>query len=86
MHFSTSARKGGKPRRPHGCSVISTLARRTEVHQLDASLRGQQDVVALHVAVDGLVGVQVLEALTGHRRKPWLRGWRSPPSPPPGSP
>lgn len=45
---------------------------RTKVHQFDPSLRGQQDVVALDVAVDGLVDVQVLEALRGQRFKPPL--------------
>lgn len=79
MHFSASAREGGRCVLPHICSIISMLAGRTEVHQFDASLRGQQDVVPLHVAVDGLVGVQVLEALRGHRSKPWLPGGRSPP-------
>lgn len=35
----------------------------TKVHQFDAPLCRQQDVVAFDVSVDGVVGVQVLEAL-----------------------
>lgn len=35
----------------------------TKIHQFDPSMCCQQDVVALDVAVDGLVDVKVLEAL-----------------------
>lgn len=41
----------------------------TKIHQFDPSVRRQQDVVALDVAVDGLVDVKVLEALRGSERE-----------------
>lgn len=35
----------------------------TKIHKFDPSVRCQQDVVAFDVTVDGLVDMQVLEAL-----------------------
>lgn len=37
--------------------------KRTKVNEFDPSMRRQQDVVAFDVSVDGLVDVQVLQAL-----------------------
>lgn len=36
---------------------------RTKIHKFDPSLRRQQDVIAFDITVDGLVDMQVLEAL-----------------------
>lgn len=40
----------------------------TKIYQFDPPVRRQQDVVALDVAMDGLVDVEVLEALRGKER------------------
>lgn len=46
---------------------ISSFAKRdtslTKIHKFDPSVRRQQDVIAFDVTVDGLVDMQVLEAL-----------------------
>lgn len=40
----------------------------TKIHEFDSSMRCQQDVIAFDVTVDGLVDVQVLEALLGGKK------------------
>lgn len=42
---------------------LSFAENRTKIHEFDPSLRRHQDVVAFDVTVDGLVDMQVLEAL-----------------------
>lgn len=47
----------------------------TKIHQLDSSICGEQDVVALDISMDYSVAVQVLEALMWKSRmwKKWKR-------------
>lgn len=53
-------------------NLLKKKKKLTKIHQFDPSMRRQQDVVALDIAVDGLVDVKVLEALRGSERQEGL--------------